>query len=39
MEGELDEDKHDTENQINNDMVDNVDEVVCTSLSVIDKRI
>eukprot|EP00102_Acyrthosiphon_pisum_P021598 XP_016658808.1 PREDICTED: uncharacterized protein LOC107883393 isoform X2 [Acyrthosiphon pisum] len=35
MEGELDEDK---EKQINNDMVDNVDDVVCTSLSVVDKR-
>ncbi|XP_022172073.1 uncharacterized protein LOC111034936 [Myzus persicae] len=35
MEGELDEDK---EKQIINDMVDNDDDVVCTSLSVVDKR-
>ncbi|CAI6350473.1 unnamed protein product [Macrosiphum euphorbiae] len=35
MEGELDEDK---EKQVINDMVDNDDDVVCTSVSVVDKR-
>jgi len=37
MEAEFDEHKADTEKQINNKMVDNED-VVCTRLSVIDKR-